>query len=304
MIAMIPSIIALLAKLWLFYVASYSLATHNRPLAITILSLGLCNLIELWGFGFVGTQGSAIALVGLKYYYVFLLFSGLLLFRLSLELVMADVSRRINPLLLAFGFLICLPLSGNSYITDYQSIGYAITRVPGPSYGLLSASLVLAFALPASTLAYGAWIQKDKRCAALFFCSLPILVVLIFALTAMFMGYAVNAAGYMSMATTLFVLGIYFTESTQHRFALLSCIPGTEQKRTKGYLLELATLAATSPEKLKQVQADLDRFIAERCLEQSGGNISRAAETLGVSPRTFKRKCFEQDESDGPYPVQ
>lgn len=290
MIYMVPSIVALAAKLYLAYVAGGSLIRSNRVLGITFVALVACNLLEINSFYFSNKEGTVLGLIGLKLFYAFAVISGGLVLRLSIALVCGQMPKAIDTLLVVLAIVSILPLAGDWFITDYRSVGYAITRVEGPYYWAFQLILVSLFLLPSLFLAIGGWVFKDARSRSLLFCSLPMALLMASGILLVAMGCKINACVWFSIATTIFAVGIIYTESKYHRFALLSSIPGTWDNRAKTELTSLIKDVLVDPSQLKKARAKLDQIMAVRCLDICSGNVSEAAKMLEISPRTLKRK--------------
>ena len=170
-------------------------------------------------------------LIQLKIYYAFLLLSQAFLLILSLEQVHFNFTKAFK-----IGTFVCLliviaPLAGSNYFDEYRSIGYSVTHVPGDHYGIIRLFILITAVTPCLVFTYGVWVLGHERCKSLLNSSVGILVVLLSVAYFMNAGYNLNAAGFLSMATTIFVLNIAYTESKAQQFLMLSGIPGTRENR-------------------------------------------------------------------------
>lgn len=287
----IPAAFALAVKIWLIWSASRSLSTHNKLLAITLLSLAICNLIELSGFTYANIPNAFIGLIGLKLYYVFLILSGVSLLALSLNISQIKVKIDYYVVILTALFISLIPFLSDLYIKDYKSIGYAITRVPGEYYVMAQVQLFLAFFSPSAVLAYGAYKKKIERCRLLFLTSLPMVTVIIISIPLMMLDKPINLAMYFSMTTSIMVVSLIYTESKKARWHLLSALPFTKERKQQDMILDLFL----APQSLKDAEQALSLALIKRTLENVNNNKTEAARHLGISAKTLRNRLEKEN---------
>lgn len=181
-------------------------------------------------------------------------------------------------------------------IIGAQSIGYTITRIPGPHYWLIQALLltpILGIIITLSARAYfprPAYATRVTRIQILAFFPLAIVGVLVIALMAH--GMKINGAVVISLTVCITIWLLIFASSTSASFRLLSMIPNTpEHKSTNALFDYLAEPGAGFREAVDQ----LERMLLHEALELAHHNKSKAAELLKLPRATFVRMLNKHD---------
>lgn len=258
----------------------------------TTVSLGITNLIEFTGFTFVNSDARSTALLGLKLWQFFWVLSGALLLRTSISLLEMEIDKKLDTFFFLLLVLFLLPIASDHYIAGYTTIGYAITRIEGDFYWALQSITVLVYVFPALILAFG-WKRHSSRCRTLFaFCSPMVLVVVIVTIL-MDMGFQINASVLFSGATTIFILAIYYTESTSSRAVFRLFIPGTVEHTTARRLIRDLVINPISLAEAKNLARNVS---VDTALRQTSVK-AEAASKLGITPRYLNKIQSERSSN-------
>ena len=293
----LPSIIALTLKLLIFWFGRVYL--HSASLWLILFFIGLLgiNAMELLTFSYVANP--AAGLLPLTMYYIFVEISLFALLLLALE-----TANKLNPtlkLLLYAGFIMSIVplLIPDIALVGATSIGYSITRIPGPYYFLVQLGILLPLLLTIMVLAhascFGVAAIKRKSRILLLACS-PILVTLVVVMWLMQLGYPVNSSVILSLMITVSILILLLNERQQPMFHFIDradiykftrLFPQSKDHRFVGQIIRLVnkpTMGLSSANEL------IEQEMIREALTIAQGSKSKAATILGISRQTLQRK--------------
>lgn len=204
-----------------------------------------------------------------------------------------------NILLIALSALLAVIIIPGLVIQGVEDISYGVTRISGPFYWLIQVSFVSTMFVSAlvliSVIIYSTSLLK-RRCAIIFLAASTILIVNVLAIVVLMqLGLSVNALIVTPIAVCIFVGMLLYAESDGRMFKLLSMIPSSPENK-----LVNKTIEAYMKYKSGQFQEAVEEFekaIINDVIEKCEGNKTLAAEILGVSRTTLRRK-LENDKNE------
>ena len=285
----IPSFINLVIKAWLFWYGRQTLLRTNRALGILLISFFLFNLAELISFLMMG-HFQYYDVVG-RAYYVTAIFGA------TMMLIYADTLsiRYINwklPIILA----ICLSLFvifSNTIIAGVSSLGYILTRVPGPYYwivlvyglGCTISALILLF-----TGLHQEDLQRRRFCGVIFLGFLPIVLTAIIVVLMMAVGIRINAAILLTSAITLFLVITIYTEIYKPVIGLLTITPVIGARVAVSLYQMIMHFYRTRKLDMRIIMKNIEEVFIYSAFEASEGKRQNAADMLSIPLSTFNEK--------------
>lgn len=284
------SIAALAAKLLIVWFGWTELRSANGWFLAFFLSLFGVNFLELTGFYYPSSGKLAIFLMT-SYYECVLI--GSIAF-LGTALAVTECSRRevgySLSLALTFGTIVlCWP---GAIIADVTSIGYTSTRVPGPLYWIFQILLIGSLSASVAVLAYHSKSNKAvlirRKAKALLISIAPIFIVALLVVGMMHMGIEITGSVFGSFAILLFVIMFIRTNDRHQLFTFLSYVPITSEFRLVNRVRDAACKLESLG--LQQTLMHFEALLVTEALAETGGNKTSAAEKLGISRTTLRRK--------------
>lgn len=285
----LPSIAALSLKLTIFWFGRNSLSTASLWLWLFLLGLFGMNLVELIGFYYVEQPEKGI--IWLSGYYIFAELAFLSLVALSLE--NANRLSGMIKLLVALFFIVgVIPLIVPGLALDgAKSIGYSVTRIPGPYYFIVQIAILLPLMGSVCVSGYYALRGKShsvrRKSQILLISCIPIFSSVILVMAAMQMGYAINASVVLSLMITITLLILIATEHKENQYKFMSLIPKTKEHI---FVKQLSNLIVDPTIGLDQGRELIEQEMIKEALILSSGNKIKAASILGISRQTLQRK--------------
>lgn len=297
----LPSITALILKLCIFWFGRNQMKSTSHWLVAFFICLFGINSMELLSFYF--SSNPETGFFGLIFYYIFVLAALFSLLTLSLQNI--HKLNRWTKTVLACLFIISItPLViPNTGLAGAKSIGYSVTRIPGPYYFVVQLGILLPLIGSIGVLLYGAWFSADdaKRKSRLLLLScLPIFLGAITVLLLMQLGYAINAAVIMSMMITITMLIILLNErkhpvfqiiDRRHIYQFTRLIPRSTDHHFVKQMVKLVTNPGIGLTKGKEL---IEQEMIREALATSNGNKTKAANLLGISRQTLVRLLEKQ----------
>ncbi|WP_218943526.1 helix-turn-helix domain-containing protein [Exilibacterium tricleocarpae] len=254
-----------------------------------IALLGL-NLAELASFSFVANPRAGA--VYLTAYYIFAIGTCLALLGLSLE-IGGYLKKTVTYVILACA-IVCITIVAipKFAIADVESIGYSITRIPGPAYWLIKLTIFTALIGSLVIMIYCTRTNPDRvrqrRAFVLAVATGPSILAVSTVLAFMQMNIPINAAGIVSLTINLLLFVLLWTESQPHMFRLLALIPKTEEHRKINRMKTLLFSPNLVP--LKKTASVFEQMVVDEAIHRCDGNKAEAARRLGISRNTLARK--------------
>lgn len=288
----IPSLSAIVIKGLIFWYWRKNLLHLDKWMWMLLLGMLGLNIAELLIFITPFTGPGGLSLFILKLYYACSLFVGVGFLSVALKLK-EWYSKKIEKVMYALLVVSTIATVGpNLAIVGAESIGYSITRIAGDFYWVIQVTLLFTMFAGLATLAI--CLQKNenspagRRSLALILGAMPTIFVVTFVLMAMQQGYKINATLLTSISTNLWLLVFVYTEKDVGLFKFLSLIPATSEFKISRKVTE--SLYFVGKTDLGEVVANFEKVVLNEALKQSEGNKTLAADMLGISRTTLRRK--------------
>ncbi|MEX1032175.1 MAG: helix-turn-helix domain-containing protein [Cellvibrionaceae bacterium] len=288
----LPSMIAVTIKLIMVWYGRNMIMNANAWLWAYLGSLFGLNCLEMVSFLFSQTPESSGAKYFLGTYYFFAITSNTLFLALSLQLVgwFNRISCFVVVTLTTVGLLlIVIP---NAAFIGVESIGYSVTRIAGPYYWVIQiivvGSLISSFVLLAVAGKSSADWYRRRRATALLIGSAPTVVAILIIMVLMQMGFQINATVVVSLTINILLGVLIYTEYEYGLFKFLSFIPSTQE-----HIISQSAANAIYQIKsrgLNGAVSSFERALVQNALTRCNGNKTTAAEFLGISRTTLRRK--------------
>lgn len=288
----IPSISAIAIKIVLFWYGRHILKEASAWIMGFLGGLFGVNVCELVVFWFVNDAERQLALAVLSMYYVCALVANGCFLGISLKIAGRLSKFLIGAILLTTAVGIITVVIPGWAIAGAQSIGYSVSRIAGPLYWVVQILIVVPLTASTAILALTAfwsanWIRK-RRALALLIATSPVVFCVLTMMGLMQAGVEVNAAVVVSFSINILLAVIVYTEYESGIFRFLSFIPRTAENR----LIAHAAYSAydLSSQGLNGAVANFEKALITDALLRCNGNKTVAADMLGVSRATLRRK--------------
>lgn len=297
----IPSFFAFFFKLFLIvlHLRKDISRTNFWFLSFLFGLLGM-NLFEFFSFFYVSQANSALLI--LSFYYLFVEITVFSFLFLSLSITNNIKVFITLPLIVLFFLSIVLIFLPDAAIVGVKSIGYSITRVAGPHYGVLQflilAPLASAMAILFGYSTLGSKVVKRKA-RVLLLASLPLVLTVVCVMILMNLGYQINASVILSTMVVFTILILINAERQEDSFQLIdrayaykitSLFPNSRDHR---FVKKMTALVANPEMGLARGRELIEQEMIREALLAADGNKSQAAEMLGISRQTLMRKISE-----------
>lgn len=287
-----PSISAIAIKIVLLWYGRHFVRSASPWVCMFLFGLFGVNLCEMLSFFYVHDVDHPTAYRLLVGYYIAALASGAGYCYISVQLADRFIRFfRVCILCLLFIGIVTLVVP-NAALTGVQSIGYSATRIAGPFYWILQLLIPLFWLAGGGALLYathkgGNWLKK-RRALALLYGSSPLLATIMVVMVLMQAGASMNATVVVSLAINVLLATLIYTEYESGIFRFLSYIPRTQEHQLVVYAARSAHDLASHG--LSGAVANFERALIDNALRRCKGNKTGAANLLGVSRTTLRRK--------------
>ena len=296
-----PAVFALLYKFYLLYWGRKALTTNrsSRTLLGLLIVMTICNAIEIIGYQYYDNPEAAELF--LRVYYVSLVMMFAFLLQLAALSVFRNLNSQVDWLNFSLATLICfLLLFTNLLVAGAQSNGYSVTRVSGVAYWVVP-SYAIATLLTSLGLIVSGYLKTNLPALRvqflyLFLAIVSLIIPVFFAIAAMALGYAINAAFILPIGITFF-LG-FLTHAIQHdklfdiRFWLPFTTRNKLRKAIKEELMVYRDGWTMSAKERKQNHEKV--FILKMILDYQGSfSQKEIASKMGISESSLSRKLKE-----------
>lgn len=304
----VPSLVAMLAKLILFWVARSSL-TSRPAFTLLLVSLFIMNGVEFSSFfrtASLAPENYDQYLWMMQLYYLAGVGTMVAVADVALSITFKNAYRfrQVNGVLAAIvGVLTIVP---GVVIAGIEPLGDLVRRVPGPAMPVWSAYIVGGCIASFACLMWGiknahTLLQRRKSCA-LTLAFLPLLISGGLVALLMSLGYAINGVATLSISTTILVVILYVSDTRYQLYNFLSSVPVTAEYKNWQKLRDLSHQlkeAAAMPERQQDLRAliqDIESASISIAIDANEGNMSKTARHIGVSRATVLRKIQARRE--------
>ena len=302
-LVLIPSLTAILIKVAIFLRYSASLTRENLNLGLFFLSIFFLNIAELLA---IGTEFAPdLSLNILTAYYCCAFFTLHAFINLAID--QSGFNWYLKPLRtilnLALGVMVLLTLVGDLVLAGASPTENSLTAINGPLYFLVRIYLPLGVIFACGLLIWGSFAHSSRlqrqRCLVIFAATLAPALTVVSVVTLMAMGAQINAAVVLSLAFTITLLALVYTEEKTRLFHLLAMLPDTQERRLHNRLL--AQLSdCMSPDAgnvdLKNLIKEFEAAVVEQVLAFNEGNQKKTAHALGVSEAAISRRLRQHSK--------
>lgn len=251
------------------------------------------NLFELIGYYYPSDGENAATLLSMYYLFVVLMGSSML----GLTLTIVGSLSNVLKYLIIVTFLITATVFAVPHmaIDGVESVGYTSTRIPGPFYWVFQCQILGCVLGTISVLVYHLKANKNlttrRKAKAMLIALSPILFVVVGVVVLMALGFRVTGSIVGSFAILTFLLTFLIIEHEYKLFRFLSFVPLTTEFKFVNGLREI--LSKSGVNSLQDSVAQFEHLLILNTIDQCDGNKTNAANTLGISRTTLRRKIQE-----------
>lgn len=288
-IFILPALIALLTKVWV-----YVLARKNNHTSTTFLWLlaffALHNLSELLVISqlFNNTVSENL----LKSYYVALLFSLAYMCIFAMSIANENSHSRFNTTVLSITVLMALvTFQTDLIVAGAISIGYTVTAVKGSYYFSFQLLVLLGFVSIIYNLIHryitAVDIKVQLKCFYAGFALSPIVIVSIAVMVMMQIGYQYTAAIALPFASTFFLSLVILTQKDNDLINIQGILPFTVYRKAEKQILSIYRSHTAGNLNLPETKNEIERVLIQSALDRSNDNVSLTANNLGIKRSTL-----------------
>lgn len=283
----LPSILAISAKIAIFILGRRTLKQVDKSLLLFLIGLFGVNVFELALLILVPHPEKTFVLLTLYYSSVILANGACVYYVLGLKGWLSPLIKIL--IYVPHGLVLVLLAIPGIVLEGAESIGYSITRVPGPLYPVLQLLIISGLGITLGALVAAkqdANPDTRKKALVLLIATAPLIASVALIMALMQAGFPINATIITSLATSFMMAVLIYTESKYRLFKFLSVIPNTEENKQWSALSKLLNKPDMT---LKEAQTVFAAMFVEEAVKRSEGNQVRAAKSLNTSRTTVHR---------------
>lgn len=292
----IPAVLALIAKLAVLLVSSKHKPESNLfiPLILLFAVINLCEILGLWEF-LHGLEG----LMMLKAYYALTIAGWCVIYLYVVDITGLNF-RKVKMLVISSSVLLAAVTIGtNGVVAGVDVLNYSMTVSRGNLYVLWQAFCLTAVAATCGSLWIGYKKAKEHlmeiRCVYTAMALAPIILVSLFLLVVMSLGYQINAVVFMPVATSLFLV-IMLASEYQHRLTdIRRFLPASDERKTSSKIMEIFSSYSRDDIEYRQAVSEIERLLVLHKYDKNKGNASETAGKMGM-PRSSLYSIFNRLE--------
>ncbi|MBX2846852.1 MAG: hypothetical protein KTR16_00915 [Acidiferrobacterales bacterium] len=290
----VPAIVAFSIKLFFVYFYRKNLEVNHYLLAM-VLVFACHNLFEVlifWQF----SNGIAAEYL-LRAYYVASLISLTVIatYASNIGYTLAKIWQR--GLFLAVVLMSGIILATDFIVSGSTSISYSTTALRGDFYWLFQVSSIAILSVVIGLLVRG-YIKSDSheteiRCAYAGLALLPHFIAVFVIILMMNLGFNLNAAMVMPLATTMFLFILLASEKKHRMTDIRRFIPFSEERQTANQIMEIFSRYARDEANYRDAVSDIEKLLVEHKYQKNDYNASSAAQLMGM-PRSSLYSLFNR----------
>jgi len=287
----LPALIALLAKMAIL-ISAYRSIQNSRTFFNMVIVFGLHNLCEFLVFVQFGEANFGYVLTA---YYVTSVWGLAFVLFYALE-ISQNKGRVLTQAIAGLAVVLSIVLlTSNMLVDGARSIGYVMTAVRGPFYWVFQLYSAAMFLLIVGFLVSGYRRAREHiveiQCLSML-CALSPLVILGFlVMLLMNMGFNINAATILPIATTAFLVIALLSESKHGLTDIRRFLPWSPEKRTSNEIMDI--FYARDEVDYRQAVSDIEKLLVVHKYQKNGENASATAELMGM-PRSSLYSIFNR----------
>ncbi len=286
---LVPGVLALSLKLLIIVLGGKGLLKAHPVLLGFFAGLLGVNVFEILAFfhGHFSDGGMVI----LKGYYLFILATFLLMAAYPFAIT-EKLSKTVCFVLGgAFTLAAVVTVIPNLAIAGVKSIGYSVTRVQGPYYGIIVLTLLGSLLTAMIGLVWVTCRSKEhfvQRRAYVFLLAVaPLILTATGIIISMLCGVKVNGSMYISVSVCVTLWVLVYTEQKEHLYRFISLVPYSREYK---FFREMSLILGNPEDGLKKAKVLFEEELLKQAMMYSKDNKTQAAKILGVSRQTVNRK--------------
>lgn len=294
-ILIIPAIIAFAATAYILFLSYKKQGKSNIFFTMVMVFLAH-HACEVMGFMEFVRNGSHV-IYQLKIYYIVSVWTLVFILLYALEISKKNVKHSMLYIFAA-GFIVTALIAYKDFIiTDSQSLGYIMTAVRGPLYSVFQVFCLASLSITVFALMTGYRQSKDHttqiQCAYMLFAFTPLFLSILLVLSLMAMGFEINAIAIFPIATTLFLI-ITFKSESQHRLTdARRFMPFSPERKTSQEIMELFSSYARDEMSYRESVNEIEKLLVLHKYSKNDKNASVTAQSMGM-PRSSLYSIFNR----------
>lgn len=287
-IFVLPALLALALKIYILVVAHA--ARSSRVFCGMVLVFAAHNFIEV--VAYFQYSGGTLSETLFRVYYAatFCMLCYMCLYAIEVS-KLKQLKKLLIPIVSWMTLASILVLFSNTLVSGVEPIGYAVTAIRGSNYWLFSATTLIALVFVAASLVTG--YQKSAshhtkvQCLYNLFALAPIVVLGFVIIPLMYSGYQVNAAGFLPLCTSLFLLITLQSESRHHFTDIRRFLPNSLERKTSLEIQQLISRFSMDQISYKEMSQEIEKIALQHKMEEAGQSVSQAARLLKMKRSTL-----------------
>ncbi len=287
-IYIMPALIALALKVYVLFIAHAS--KTSRVFAGMVLVFALHNATEVIAYLQFASGHMSEFLFRVYYAATLAVLCYMCLYCIEVS-KLASLKKFQLPFTLWLALGTVLVLVTDLLVAGVTPISYAVTAKQGPYYWLFSLTTLLSLVFIVTSLIYG-YRKSDEhvtqiQCLYNLVALFPVVILGFIVIPMMMFGYQLNAAGFLPICTTLFLL-ITLKSEDKHGFTdIRRFLPFSRERRMANDVQALISRFAMDQISYKEMSNEFEKIALKHKLDQADDSISQAARLLQMKRSTL-----------------
>ena len=286
MIAALPALIAMVAKLWILWTYRHNILKQSFENTLLLMFLGFLALHNVAEIGVYVMEDLKYRILLMDGWYVFAIFSIATATTFAIAIFNERIAKYVRPVMVTAALILALSIVFTDFvIMGYKNNGSVMTKVAGQHYylyqifALASCLTMLVFFMFG---AFSANMMKKVKSVMMLLGLLPFVLIIAVVITAQQMGSSIHAGAAIPIAMTFFLWVLTHASSKDRLLNPLVFIPIGAQHRKLKFVIDLLK-EKSKPEQLKPQRKALENILIEDAMIRSQGIQKKAAADLGIS---------------------